>query len=109
MIERLERRPAARALECPHAPLEVRGVGRGGEVLVVPAQGSAPAPESLNDAIPFRLDRVAATRSTLIHSSAPCEFIRDRTAGSVRAGDLHMADVSRVRAITRRVLRRSAC
>ena len=48
VIERHDDRPAARALELPHATLEVGEIGGRREVLLGPILGSPPAPEPLH-------------------------------------------------------------
>jgi hypothetical protein len=56
MIERHERRPDADAFEHPQAPLQIRKISRGADVLVPRIIRPEPTPEPLKDAV--GLDRL---------------------------------------------------
>jgi hypothetical protein len=85
VIAHHEHRPATRAFKYPHATLQVRDIGGGGEVLLLTIL-SPPAPESLNDAMRLRFRRSAARRATSIHRSARPTKISSRPP--IRCGSI---------------------
>lgn len=74
MIERHERRPAARAFECPQSTFHVRVIGGGRKVLLGHI-APPPAPEPLSNTVRLRFGENAARRFKVAHSQSALHVI----------------------------------